>query len=79
MPFEELKKHLFTLPDHPEWIPYRTSYYNENWGFCLSQKQLGGLKDDSYNVVIDSTLKDGSLTYVELLLNGESEEEIILT
>lgn len=76
---EELKKHLFTLPSYSDWTPYLTSYYKENWGFCLTHRQYEQLKEDTYLVVIDSVLKDGSLTYGELYLKGESEEEILLT
>lgn len=75
----ELKEHLFTLPEHPKWIPYRTSYYNENWGFCLSHQQYLGLEEGEYEVVIDSSLEDGHLTYAEYYLPGESEEEILLS
>ena len=53
----ELKEHLFTLPDYPDWIPYRTSYYKENWGFCLSYKHFLELQDEQYAVYIDSSLK----------------------
>jgi aminopeptidase-like protein len=76
---EELKKHLHTLPDRPDWIPYRTSYYQEDWGFCLSHRQLLALEEGDYEAVIDSTLRDGSLTYGELYLKGESEEEILIS
>ncbi|GAH63438.1 unnamed protein product, partial [marine sediment metagenome] len=55
MALAELKEHLFTLPDHPDWIPYLTSYYKENWGFCLTYNQYKKLKEDIYEVVIDST------------------------
>jgi len=79
MPLQELKAHLVTLPDHPDWIPYRTSYYKENWGFCLSHKQLLELSEDEYEVVIDSSLKDGHLTYGELLLPGETSDEILIS
>jgi aminopeptidase-like protein len=76
---EELKKHIFTLPENPDWIPYRTSYYEENWGFCLTHNQLEALEDDTYHVVIDSTLEKGSLTYGETFLKGEIDDEIILS
>jgi len=79
LPLEELKKHLFTLPDKPDLIPYRTSYYQENWGFCLSHHQYQGLPDGNYEVYVDSSLEEGSLTYGELYLPGESVEEILLT
>jgi len=79
MSLEELKPHLSTLPDYPDWIPYRTSYYKENWGFCLSHKKFLELAEDEYEVVIDSSLKDGTLTYGELLLPGETTDEILVS
>ena len=79
MPLAELRPHLHTLPEHPEWVPYRTSYYSRAWGFCLSQRQLDELRDGEYEVVIDSTLEPGSLTYGECFLPGEREEEVLLT
>ena len=79
VPLSELKEHLFTIPAHPEWIPYKTSYYRENWGFCLSHKQFLELKDEEYHVRIDSTLKNGFLTYGELYLPGEKEDEILIS
>lgn len=79
MTLEELKPHLFSLPDHPEWIPYRTSYYQENWGFCLSHKNRELLKNGEYEVVIDSTLLPGSLTYGESYLPGENVDEVLVS
>jgi aminopeptidase-like protein len=79
MPLEDLKTHLFTLPDKPDLIPYRTSYYKEAWGFCLSHRALTELPDGEYEVFIDSTLADGSLTYGECLLPGDSEREVLLS
>jgi len=78
MPLAALKKHTFTLPDQPTLIPYRTSYYEERWGFCMSHNALLALPDGEYNVVIDSTLAPGSLTYAEHVHYGESEEEVLL-
>jgi aminopeptidase-like protein len=79
LPLAELKKHLFSLPDQPDLIPYRTSYYKEAWGFCLSHRALESLPDGEYEVLIDSTLRDGSLTYGECLLPGDSEREVLLS
>jgi aminopeptidase-like protein len=75
----ELKEHLFTLPEHPDWIPYRTSYYRENWGFCLSHNQFKELKEDQYEVFIDSSLTDGSLAYGEFFVKGETADEVLLS
>lgn len=75
----ELKYHLHSLPDHPDWIPYRTSYYKENWGFCLSQKQLDSLEEGEYEVLIDSSLEDGHLTYGEYFIQGETNDEVLLS
>lgn len=76
---EELDGHLHSLPDRPDWIPYRTSYYKENWGFCLSHRSLVQLKEPEYEVCIDSSLQPGHLSYGELLLPGETEEEILIS
>jgi aminopeptidase-like protein len=75
----ELKPHLFTIPEKPDWIPYRTSYYKQNWGFCLSHNQMLALKDGEYEVCIDSTLANGSMTYGEFYLPGESTDEILIS
>ena len=76
---EELDQHLYSLPDLPEAIPYTTSYYCEHWGFCLPHRQREVLPNGDYRVVIESTLEDGSLTYGELLIQGESSQEIFLS
>ena len=75
----ELKKHLHTHPNFPNAIPYVTSYYEERWGFCLSQNQLDNLKDGIYKVFIDTVLFDGELNYGELLLRGKTKKEIFLS
>lgn len=75
----ELKPHLFTLPDHPQWVPYRTSYYNENWGFCLSHEQFLQLREGEYEVCIDASLANGHLTYGEYLLKGETSDEVLIS
>jgi aminopeptidase-like protein len=79
MPLSELRKHLHTLPDQPDLIPYRTSYWKETWGFCLAHRQASALPDGDYEVLIDSTLADGALTYGEYLHQGASEDEFLLT
>jgi aminopeptidase-like protein len=79
MPLQELLPQLHTLPEHPDWIPYRTSYYRETWGFCLSQRRLEALEDGEYEVRIDSTLEPGSLTYGELFLEGRSDEDVLIS
>ena len=79
MSLDELRKHLVSLPEHPDWIPYRTTYYNENWGFCLSHRQLEAMHDDEYEVCIDSSLTDGHLTYGEYLIQGQSQDEVLIS
>jgi aminopeptidase-like protein len=79
MSLDELRPHLFTLPDHPDWIPYRTSYYRETWGFCLRHRDFEQLKDGEYEVFIDASLEPGHLTWGELLLPGMRADEILLT
>jgi len=77
--FQELLKHLHTLPQLPNAIPYRVSYYNKEWGFCLSFKEFNELdKKKSYHVIVDSTLKPGSLTYGEYCIKGSSEKEFLI-
>lgn len=79
LPLNELKPHLFTLPDRPDWIPYRTSYYQEQWGFCLTHNQMLALTDDDYEVCIDSTLEAGHLTYAECYIPGKSSNEVLIS
>jgi aminopeptidase-like protein len=76
---QELKDHVFTSPDKPDWIPYRTSYYKENWGFCLSHNQLSGLPDGEYEVFIDASLEDGHLTYGEYFIEGQTPDEVLIS
>jgi aminopeptidase-like protein len=79
MPLAELREHLHTLPDRPDWIPYRTSYYKETWGFCLAANELANLQEGEYEVCIDSTLADGTLTYGEYYLPGKRTDEVLLS
>lgn len=74
---EELLGHLHTIPEQPDLIPYRTSYYNETWGFCLSHNKLVQMQDAEYEVCIDSKLEDGALTYGEFFVRGQSDTEIL--
>jgi aminopeptidase-like protein len=75
----ELRPHLHTMTDHPTWVPYRTSYYAEDWGFCLSDDALHQLPDGEYHAVIDSTLEAGSMTYGECVLPGSSSDEVLIS
>lgn len=79
MGLEELKEHLYTLPEQPEAIPYITSYCKERWGFCLSQNQYDQLEDGEYRVKIEAKHFDGVLNYAELVLPGESHDEVFLS
>lgn len=79
MSLAELKPHLATLPQYPDWIPYRTSYYKEAWGFCLSQRTLDSLAEGPYEVCIDSSLEPGALTYGEYEICGKSRETVLLS
>lgn len=75
----ELKKHVFTQVDQPDCIPYVTSYYKERYGFCMSQQQLDALPEDIYHMYIDSRLFEGSLTYGELIIPGETKHEVFFS
>jgi aminopeptidase-like protein len=79
LPLAELKRHLHTLPDQPDLVPYRTSYYAERWGFCASQRLVDSLPEGDYRVCVDTTLADGHLTYGEHLVPGDSEDEVLVT
>lgn len=79
MTLEELRPHLHTLPEQPTLVPYRTTYYEESWGFCLSHDLLESLPDGEYEVVIDSTLGAGSLTYGEVVVPGETDDEVLIS
>jgi aminopeptidase-like protein len=79
MPLQELRRHLFTLPEQPDWVPYRTSYYAERWGFCASQRLADSLPDGDYEVCVDTTLADGHLTYGEHLVQGQTDEEVLVS
>lgn len=76
---KELLEHVYTQPDQPDWIPYVTSYYKERWGFCMSEKQKQTLMEEKYHIVIDSDLKEGSLTLGDIVIKGETDEEIMFT
>ncbi|GAA3124794.1 hypothetical protein GCM10020001_052080 [Nonomuraea salmonea] len=76
---DELRGHLHTLPDQPHLVPYRTSYYAETWGFCLSQDTLDTMGEGPYEVRIDATLADGHLTYGEHVVPGESAQEVLIS
>lgn len=75
----ELKEHLFTDQVHTDWVPYRTSYYSENWGFCISHTQYAGLQEGDYEVLIDSSLGRGHLTYGEYFIQGNTPQEILIS
>ena len=79
MSLSELKEHLFTLPDYPDWIPYRTSYYKETWGFCLAQNDLLKFEDGEYEVSIESSLEPGHLSYGEYHVRGKSADEVLIS
>ena len=76
---EDLRERLFSIPEQPELIPYRTSYYRRTWGFCLPHQLLERLDDGEYEVFIDSTLEKGGLTYGELFLEGETTDEVLVS
>ena len=79
LPLQELQQHIHTLPDHPDWIPYRTSYYNREWGFCMAHNRMLKLSEAQYDICIDSTFEDGHLSYGECYLPGSSSDEVLIS
>jgi aminopeptidase-like protein len=79
MGLDDLRPHLHTIPEHPNWIPLRTSYYSENWGFCLARSVLERLAEGIYEVCIDSSLEPGHLTYAEAYVPGETSDEVLIS
>jgi aminopeptidase-like protein len=79
MTLAELRPHLHSLPDHPDWIPYKTCYYDESWGFCLTDRQLSSLTEQTYEVCIDTSLADGHLTYGECTIPGGEAGEVLIS
>ncbi|KOX26809.1 DUF4910 domain-containing protein [Streptomyces sp. ESR1.13] len=79
MSLAELREHLHTLPEQPSLVPYRTSYYEERWGFCLAQRTLDAMAEGDYEVRIDSTLADGHLTYAEHVVPGRVPDEVLVS
>jgi len=79
LPLSELQAHLHSIPEYPDWIPYKTSYYSEAWGFCLTDRQRQALAPGEYEVCIDSSLEPGSLTYGECVLPGSEPGEILIS
>src|SRR5262249_19448256 len=79
VPLEELRRHVYTHPDDPDLVPYRTSYWAEQWGFCMSRRQLDSLEDGDYRVVVDADLADGSLTSGEVTVAGATADEFLLS
>jgi len=79
MSLAQLVPHLYSLSAQPDWIPYRTSYYNRDWGFCVSHRTLQSLPDSEYEVYIDSSLEPGYMTYGEYCLSGETRDEVLIS
>ncbi|HMO51460.1 MAG TPA: DUF4910 domain-containing protein [Kiritimatiellia bacterium] len=76
---DELLPRLHSLPEHPDWIPYRTSYYQPTWGFCLADRVKQQLPEGPFEVNIDADLKPGSLTYGDWVKPGRSSDEVLIT
>jgi aminopeptidase-like protein len=76
----ELLEHLHSLPDHPDWIPYRTSYYDRAWGFCVTEREREAIDPGAtYDVLVDTSLEAGSLTLAEVVVPGETDEEVVIS
>jgi aminopeptidase-like protein len=75
----ELQEHIYTIPENPDWVPYRTSYYARKWGFCVSHNQYKNWIEGIYQVKIDSEIKPGFLTYGEYYIKGKTEDEVLFS
>lgn len=76
---DELKEHIYTQPDQTDYIPYVTSYYKERFGFCMSENMKNSLPEGKYHLYIDSELFDGVLNYAEIVIPGETNEEVFFS
>jgi len=79
IPRDELLRHLHSLPEHPDWIPYRTGYYAHSWGFCVPHALVEQLTAPEYDVCIDATLAPGQLNYGEYLVRGRTDNEVLIS
>jgi aminopeptidase-like protein len=79
VPLAELRDHLHSLPEQPDWIPYRRAFWSDGWGFCLRHRELEALRDPAYRVVIDATLEDGHLTYGECVVPGATDRVVLIS
>jgi aminopeptidase-like protein len=76
----ELQEHLHSLPEHPDWIPYRTSYYDPAWGFCVTEHERGAIEDgETYEVLVDTSLGPGAITLAELVVPGATDDEVVIS
>ncbi len=75
----ELRQHLYSIPDRPDWTPHRTSYYRATWGFCAPHRVVEALSEGEYEVLVDADLIDGSLTYGEYFIPGETADEVLFS
>lgn len=76
---EDLQIRLHSIESEPDAIPYVTSYYRRSWGFCLTDRQRKSLEPGKYHAVIDSRLEKGVLNYGDIVIPGDTTEEVFLS